>query len=116
MRYCGKCDSMKDESEFPKNSWYEICSQCATRARENFYNRVKSGETCKHTRPAKKVRYGAPKKPENGFQKRCPHCNTHVWAVQTEKVMACWKCGKEIKITDVGEASTYHLHGLILQR
>jgi len=115
MRFCLKCDTMKEDSEFPKNSWYEICSECTVKARESFYSRVKSGETCKHTIPAKKVYYGAPEKPQNGFKKRCPHCNTHVWAVQTDKVMTCWKCGKEIKIVDVGEGSTYHLHGMILQ-
>jgi predicted RNA-binding Zn-ribbon protein involved in translation (DUF1610 family) len=109
------CGLFKPASSFENSSdWQVLCSECQAKAKENFYNRIKSGETCKHTRPPKRIKRRAPEKPVDSVHKRCPSCNTHLWVVQTERSMRCWKCGQELRIAQALRDSTYHRHGVIL--
>ena len=104
---------MKNESEF--STGWTICSGCAAQAKVDFYHRVKTGETLKNKEPrVKKKKLKSSNRPEGAIHKRCPCCNTHLWVVQTEEKMVCWKCRSNLKITQALRDSTYHRHGVIL--
>lgn len=114
MLCCSKCGETKPETEF-RPGW-EMCINCTERARINFYNRVKSGETYRDKpKRGKKIRVKvAPDHPANAIHKRCPGCKAHIWVVQTDQEILCWKCQVKLKITKALRDSTCHRGGVIL--
>jgi hypothetical protein len=117
MNYCTLCKTMKEDSEFSitgRNTQTVLCLECAAKAKENFYKRVKSGETTKGKARVEKPSRKAPKKPEGSVLKRCPFCNANVWVIQTDSEMCCWKCSIKLKISQALRNSAYHRHGVIL--
>lgn len=114
---CTRCKIMKNESSFSpshRNSWSSLCADCKAQAKQSFYNRIRTGETMKHKAPRNRSLPRAPPRPEGSFHKRCPSCRTHLWVIQTDLFMPCWKCGKELKITHALRDNTCHKHGIIL--
>lgn len=110
--HCRECGSTLT------NAWSELCSDCSRKARENFYSRIKSGGTCKHTPYVSHVRGRAPKRLPGDIHKRCPNCQTHVYVQGVPsgiaRLVSCWKCGKTLRVSNAISNSTYHRGGIIL--
>jgi len=114
MLYCSKCGNMKPKNEF-RPGW-DMCSDCADQTRNDFYERVKSGETVKNRqhRGGKIRKRIIPTHAAGAIHKRCPGCKTHVWVDRANNEMLCWKCKAKLKITKALRDSTYHRGGVIL--
>jgi hypothetical protein len=113
MKFCIKCSEFKPNDSFCCD-WDEVCLDCASKARQSFYNRVTSGETCKHTNPNRKVQPRPPKRAPGSIHKRCPSCKTHVYVDQTEPSLFCWKCGAKFDVAKALRDTSHHRGGVIL--
>lgn len=81
---------------------------------ENPVETKKPQSACNYTSRPKKSRLRAPPRPRDSVHKRCPSCNTHLYVMQTDNFMHCWKCGKKLKITHALRSSTFRIGGIIL--
>lgn len=117
MKYCKECEVLKNDCDFPKHrfGYSSTCKDCTSKIKEKLKVESFAKGKGKVYTTRRKSHGEALLKPEGSIHKRCPSCRAHVYVVQTDSFLRCWKCGTDFKIVKALRDSTLHRGGIILR-